>query len=116
MGADTGAEPCDPDRLSRAVPWSERIQSTESPTTRQNQNRGGMMRLAIAGKGGAGKTTLTATLARLLARRGRHVNAVDDDPNPNLSVALGLDEKARSGLRRVPREEVMEERVDSLGN
>jgi CO dehydrogenase maturation factor len=75
-----------------------------------------MMRLAIAGKGGAGKTTLTATLARLLARRGRHVNAVDDDPNPNLSVALGLDEKARSGLRRVPREEVMEERVDSLGN
>ncbi len=73
------------------------------------------MRLAVAGKGGSGKTTLAATLARLMARKGRRVNAVDDDPNPNLAVALGLDEPARARLRRVPREDVMEERVDPDG-
>lgn len=73
------------------------------------------MRVAVAGKGGSGKTTLAATLARLLARRGRRVNALDDDPNPNLAVALGVAETARARLRRVPREEVMEERLDPSG-
>ncbi|MGH9076903.1 MAG: AAA family ATPase [Acidimicrobiales bacterium] len=48
------------------------------------------MRIALAGKGGAGKTTLSATLARLEARRGATVVAIDADSNPNLGVALGL--------------------------
>ncbi|MBA2508116.1 MAG: AAA family ATPase [Nocardioidaceae bacterium] len=48
------------------------------------------MRLAVAGKGGAGKTTISATLARLAARSGASVVAVDADANPNLGVALGL--------------------------
>lgn len=48
------------------------------------------MRLAVAGKGGAGKTTFSATLARLVARSGRAVVAVDADANPNLAAALGL--------------------------
>lgn len=48
------------------------------------------MRVAVAGKGGAGKTTLSATLARLGARADRPVVALDADANPNLSVALGL--------------------------
>lgn len=48
------------------------------------------MRLAVAGKGGAGKTTISATLARLAARTGRAVVAIDADANPNLSAALGL--------------------------
>jgi CO dehydrogenase maturation factor len=48
------------------------------------------MRLAVAGKGGAGKTTLAATLALLAARGGRRVVAVDADANPNLAAALGL--------------------------
>lgn len=48
------------------------------------------MRLAVAGKGGAGKTTISATLARLAAARGRAVVAIDADANPNLSVALGM--------------------------
>src|SRR5918911_2368259 len=73
------------------------------------------MRLAVAGKGGAGKTTIAATLARLLARAGYRVNALDDDPNPNLAVALGLTPADVERLRRVPQEEVMEERVDDQG-
>lgn len=48
------------------------------------------MRLAVAGKGGAGKTTISATLARLTARAGRPVVAIDADSNPNLGVALGV--------------------------
>lgn len=47
------------------------------------------MRLAVAGKGGAGKTTISATLARLAAREGRPVVAIDADANPNLAPALG---------------------------
>lgn len=58
------------------------------------------MRLAVAGKGGAGKTTISATLARLAAVDGRPVVAVDADANPNLSVALGID--AAAVLRPVP--------------
>lgn len=49
------------------------------------------MKVAIAGKGGAGKTTFTATAARLLARAGRSVVAIDGDTNPNLHAAIGLD-------------------------
>lgn len=48
------------------------------------------MRIAVAGKGGAGKTTITATLARLAAEAGRSVVCIDADSNPNLSVALGI--------------------------
>jgi CO dehydrogenase maturation factor len=48
------------------------------------------MRIAVAGKGGAGKTTFCATLARLCGRAGHPVIAVDADPNPNLAAALGV--------------------------
>ena len=60
------------------------------------------MRLAVAGKGGAGKTTLSATLARLATRDGSQVVAVDADANPNLGVALGLAPSIAAGLGRVP--------------
>ncbi len=73
------------------------------------------MRLAVAGKGGSGKTTIAATLARLYARRGYRVNALDDDPNPNLGVAVGLTADQVAQLRRVPREEIVEERLDLNG-
>lgn len=49
------------------------------------------MRVAFAGKGGAGKTTITAGVARTLAERGEKVVAVDADSNPNLGIALGID-------------------------
>ncbi len=48
------------------------------------------MKLAIVGKGGAGKTTLAAALARRLADLGRAVVAVDADPDGNLAAALGI--------------------------
>ncbi len=48
------------------------------------------MKIAIVGKGGAGKTTLAASLARAFARSGRAVVAVDADPDGNLASALGV--------------------------
>lgn len=47
-------------------------------------------RLAAAGKGGVGKTTLVALLAELLARRGYQVLAADEDPQMNLALSLGI--------------------------
>jgi CO dehydrogenase maturation factor len=60
------------------------------------------MRLAIAGKGGAGKTTLSATLARLAARTGQPVVAIDADANPNLAAALGLSPELAATQTSVP--------------
>lgn len=48
------------------------------------------MRLAFIGKGGSGKSTIAATYARLLAREGRDVVAIDSDPMPGLCFGLGL--------------------------
>lgn len=54
-------------------------------------------RVVITGKGGVGKTSLTALLARLLARDAYRVLALDADPQMNLPYALGLPlEQARA--------------------
>jgi CO dehydrogenase maturation factor len=45
--------------------------------------------VAIAGKGGTGKTTIAALLIKLLSQKGL-VLAVDADPSTNLNQALGL--------------------------
>ena len=49
------------------------------------------MRIAIAGKGGVGKTTISGTICRVLGKKGGKVLAIDGDPNPNLSTVLGID-------------------------
>ncbi len=47
-------------------------------------------RVVLTGKGGVGKTSLTAMLARLLSRRSYRVLALDSDPQMNLPYALGV--------------------------
>ena len=47
------------------------------------------MKLAVVGKGGAGKSVIAGTMARLIARSGTRVLALDSDLLPGLSVSLG---------------------------
>jgi CO dehydrogenase maturation factor len=48
------------------------------------------MRVAFVGKGGAGKSSLAGTFARLLAQSGERVLALDSDPMPGLAFSLGV--------------------------
>jgi CO dehydrogenase maturation factor len=59
------------------------------------------MKLAITGKGGVGKTTLSALLAQSYADMGRQVLAVDADPSPCLAGALGFPPELRKQLRPI---------------
>lgn len=56
------------------------------------------MRMVVAGKGGVGKSTLTALLARTLARRGYPVLAVDADEQRNLAATLGFSREAAEAI------------------
>lgn len=61
------------------------------------------MKLGIVGKGGVGKTTVAALLARAYARRGARVVAVDTDSNPNLGISLGLSQGETEAIPVLPR-------------
>ncbi|NLB28719.1 MAG: AAA family ATPase, partial [Clostridiales bacterium] len=52
--------------------------------------RGNPKVIAVAGKGGTGKTTLCGILVRYLASNGKKVLAVDADANSNLNEVLGV--------------------------
>jgi CO dehydrogenase maturation factor len=60
------------------------------------------VRVAVAGKGGAGKTTISAALAMLAARGGRPTVAIDADANPNLGSALGMSSESWESMQPVP--------------
>lgn len=49
-----------------------------------------MIRIAFAGKGGSGKSSISGSFARLLSRRGGPVLAVDSDPLPGMAYSLGI--------------------------
>jgi len=48
------------------------------------------MKIAVSGKGGVGKSTVSASVALMLARRGVKTLALDADPDANLASALGI--------------------------
>jgi CO dehydrogenase maturation factor len=57
-----------------------------------------VQKIAVSGKGGVGKTTLTGILARLIAQSGRAVIVVDADPDSNMASALGIPSEVSSRL------------------
>lgn len=63
-----------------------------------------VMKLVVAGKGGSGKTSISGTMARTLARDGRHVLAIDADSNPNLALTLGVSPERMAHMPTLPRD------------
>lgn len=56
----------------------------------EQADTGDLMRVAFVGKGGAGKSSIAGVFARLLARSGERVLALDSDPMPGLAFSLGI--------------------------
>lgn len=48
------------------------------------------MKIAISGKGGVGKTTIMALLARQFKKQGKEVLVIDADPSPHMAQTLGI--------------------------
>ena len=69
-----------------------------------------IMKIAVSGKGGAGKTTISGTIARALARAGHDVIAIDADVNPMLGISLGL------GMDGTERLAGLRQQVSASGN
>lgn len=67
------------------------------------------MKIAVSGKGGVGKTTLSSLLARYFARQGYRVLAVDADPDANLASALGIDSAGITPIAKM--EDLIHERT-----
>jgi len=61
------------------------------------------MKLGVVGKGGVGKTTMSALIAAAFAARGKRVVAIDTDSNPNLGISLGLSMADAEAVPVVPR-------------
>lgn len=59
------------------------------------------MKIAVSGKGGVGKTTVSANLAKLFVNKGYNVYAVDADPDSSLGLALGISEDQLSRIKPV---------------
>src|SRR5512135_3568458 len=71
-----------------------------------------MPKIAITGKGGVGKTTLTALLSYVYTARGQKVIAIDADPAGNLGLAFGLTAQMDAELRPIAEmEELIYERT-----
>ncbi len=56
------------------------------------------MKIAVSGKGGVGKTLVAGILARLFAKDGFKVLAIDNDSAMNLSYTLGIDENTKEQI------------------
>ncbi len=70
------------------------------------------MKIAVTGKGGVGKTTLSSVLSHLYAAEGRTVIAVDADPDANLASALGVPRAEADKIRPIAEMgELVEERM-----
>jgi len=74
------------------------------------------LKIAISGKGGVGKTTFAANLARWLSQNGITVLAVDADPDASLGTVLGISDDVLADLKPiVDMKELIEERMGGSG-
>ena len=75
------------------------------------------MKIAISGKGGVGKTTFAANLARWLSKKAITVLAVDADPDASLGTVLGISDEVLEDLKPiVDMKALIEERMGGSGS
>ncbi len=70
------------------------------------------MKLGIVGKGGVGKTTVSALIAKACVERGARVVAIDTDSNPNLGISLGMSFQDMEAVPVLPRSVIVSSRGD----
>ena len=74
------------------------------------------MKIAVAGKGGVGKTLIAGTLSRLFAKDGFKVLAIDNDSAMNLSYTLGIDNEVKAKIVPISEmKKMIEERTTVAG-
>ena len=67
----------------------------------KSRHSGNGLKLAITGKGGVGKTTLSSLLCYRYKESGKNVIAVDADPDANLAGALGVSQEDAGKIRPI---------------
>lgn len=83
------------------MPSSKRealIKAADSLKAKTEPQQDFNFRVVVTGKGGVGKTTITAVLAHLFAQENYNVLAVDEDPQMNLPYALGLERETAKNI------------------
>jgi CO dehydrogenase maturation factor len=94
-GVDTGIETGTADEFSTFETDKKvdviRYSGYRTPADKsRNKESVRAMKIAVSGKGGVGKTLLSAFLARAFAAGGSDVIAIDADPDANLGATLGF--------------------------
>lgn len=75
------------------------------------------MKIAVSGKGGVGKSTISAALSLYFAQNGHKVLALDADPDANLASALGIPHEVQKGMVPISDQvEIIEERTGAKLN
>ena len=73
------------------------------------------MKIAVAGKGGVGKTLIAGAIAYFLKEKGYKVLAIDADPAPNLAITLGIPAEKAKKIRPISENKQLIEEKTSTG-
>ena len=73
------------------------------------------MKIAVAGKGGVGKTLVAGAIAYFFAEKGYKVLAIDADPAPNLAITLGISAEKAKEIKPISENKQLIEEKTSTG-
>ena len=74
-----------------------------------------LLKVAVAGKGGVGKTLIAGAIAYFLAENGYKVLAIDADPTPNLAITLGISREEARKIKPISENKQLIEEKTSTG-